>query len=140
VASTYDVRRLPGPRQEAWATAWPAGTEASPDCGVSQAAGKVVLTWDDATRVRGLDVWAGLGSTNKDRGYQFLPKRLDVVYDGGCVRLDLEETPDRQRLSFDTETEVSSLLVSVGDVYPNSANPAIELVAIGGIEVLHQPD
>jgi hypothetical protein len=52
----------------------------------------------------------------------------------------VESTPERQRLRFDTRTEVTSLRITVGDVYPNSAKPAENLVAIGGIDVLHQPD
>jgi hypothetical protein len=140
VAPTYQVEKLPGRREEAWATAWPPGAGPAADCGDTPAGGAVLLRWDEATRVRGLDVWAGLGKDNTDRGYQFTPKRLDVAFDGGCVELDLAETPDRQRLELDTEVAVTSLVVSVGDVHPNSAEPALPLVAIGGIEVLHHPE
>jgi len=139
VAPTYDIKNLPGSREEAWATAWPEGATASGECWESPAAGAIVLRWDEPTRVRGLDVWAGLDADNSDRARQFLPKRLGVTFGDLCVPLDLKSTPDRQRLPFDTKTEVTSLVITVADVYPNSATPAENLVAIGGIEVLHQP-
>jgi hypothetical protein len=139
VAPTYDIENLPGSREEAWATAWPAGATAAGECWETPADGAIVLRWDEPTRVLGLDVWAGLDADNSERARQFLPKVLGVRFEGLCVPLDLESTPDRQRLRFDTKTEVTSLVITVADVYPNSATPAENLVAIGGIDVLHQP-
>jgi hypothetical protein len=139
VAPTYDITNLPGSREGAWATEWPEGATASGECWETPAAGAIELRWDEPTRVLGLDVWAGLSADNSDRARQFLPKRLGVTFGDLCVPLDLESTPDRQRLDFDTQTKVTSLVITVADVYPNSATPAENLVAIGGIEVLHQP-
>lgn len=140
LAPTYEVEKLPGPREEAWATTWPPGAVASEQCWRTPAEGVIVLRWDQPTRVRGLDVWAGLDADDSARARQFLPKRLGVRFGDRCADLGLEPTPDRQRFLFDTGTEVTSLRITVGDVYPNSATPVENLVAIGGLEVLHQPD
>ena len=35
---------------------------------------------------------------------------------------------------------MTTLRISVDDVYPSSATPPEYLVAIGGLEVLHQPE
>jgi hypothetical protein len=137
VARTYNVQDLPEPRTGAWATPWPTGATTAEKCGKSPADGAIVLRWKEPTRVRGLDVWAGLAGDDSERARQFLPKRLGVRYhQRGAPR---DRTPDRQRRRFDTNTEVTSLVVTVADVYPNSSTPAEDLVAIGGIEVLHQP-
>ena len=139
VAATYDVGKLPGPRQSAWATEWPAGAEGTDSCGRGPAAGAVVLRWDEPTRVRGLDVWAGLDAGNESRDRQPRPRVLAVSWDDQCVRLPLDDTPDRQSLEFDTVSEVDALLVKVDDVYPSTSTPPEDLVAIGGVDVLHQP-
>jgi zinc-ribbon domain len=143
VAPTYDVSKLPGERRDAWATDWPAGTTTLTGCGSTpNRTGRIVLGWDQPTRVRGLEVWAGVAA-EKGRLNQFRPRRLDVTYlDHGaarCVELSLHDAADGQRLSFDTGSDVTSLLVSVGSVFPPTAQPSTTLVAIGGIQVLHRP-
>ena len=141
VAGGFDAAKLPGPREEAWATAWPENAAVSNDCGTSPAGGRIVLRWDEPTRVRGLAVWAGLDDASTgQRELQFRPKLLGVAFGDQCVPVELEDTPDRQELEFDTETEVTTLRISVDDVYPSSATPPEYLVAIGGLEVLHQPE
>jgi hypothetical protein len=140
VAPRYDVGDIPGPRQGAWATTWPEGASGTDSCGRGPAAGGIVLRWEDPTRVRGLDIWAGLAADSRDRARQPHPRVLAVSYNDQCVRRELEDSPARQRVPFDTETEVDTLLVDVVDVYPSTATPAEDLVAIGGIEVLHRAE
>lgn len=145
VAPAYDISKLPGEREDAWATAWPAGPTAPSGCGTTPSGtGRILLSWAPATRVRGLFVWAGLAADNNRRLNQFRPRRLDVSYMSRsvrrCVKLDLADTTDRQRLPFDTGTDVKSLVISVGDVYGPGARPFTPWVAIGGIEVLHRPE
>ena len=61
--------------------------------------------------MRGLDVWAGLDAESPDRARQPRPKVLAVSYNDQCVQLELDDTPDRQTVAFDTETDVDTLLV-----------------------------
>lgn len=141
VAPGFDVTKLPGPREEAWATAWPQDAVVSDDCGISPAGGEILLRWDEPTRVRGLAIWAGLDDASTgQRELQFRPKRLGVIFGDRCIPLELEDSPDRQELVLDTETEVRRLRITVDDAYPSSATPPQYLVAIGGIDVLHQPE
>ena len=141
VPPPYEVAELPDPRQSAWATRWPVdAAEVAPKCGESPADGAIVLTWDEPTRVRGLDVWAGLGKSDGERRLQFLPRQLGVSYDNMCVSRTLDETADRQRLVLDTKAPVKTLRITVDAVYENSAKPQSPFVAIGGLEVLHRPD
>jgi len=141
VAASYDVRGLPGPRDVPWATAWRPDVPVSDDCGTSPAQGRILLRWAAPTRVRGLDVWAGLAKDDSSRETQYQPKVLGISWDGGCERADLDNSADKQRIELDTETEVDSLVISVDDAYPpEAAAPGSQLVALGGVEVLHQPD
>lgn len=137
----YHVDRLPGSGSgAAWATTWPGQAKASATCGSSPAAGQIVLSWKPATRVRGLNVWAGLAD-GPGRDNQFRPRRLDVTYGAdGCQELQLEDRADGQKLTFDTKTPVTTLVISIGDVFGKRATPPKDLVAIGGIEVLHRPE
>ncbi|MGA8248174.1 MAG: zinc ribbon domain-containing protein [Nocardioides sp.] len=143
VAASYNISQLPGERRDAWATPWSAAPSSSRECGATPPnAGRIVLTWDRPTRILGLDVWAGV-AVDKQRLNQFRPRRLDVTYetDTGptCVERTLKDTADRQRLSLDTKTPVTSVVLSVGDVFGTRATPPQNLVAIGGVEVLHRP-
>jgi hypothetical protein len=144
VAPTYDISKLPGERRDAWATSWPTGSTTPSGCGTTPPdTGRILLSWDQPTRVRGLEVWAGL-AVDRGRLNQYRPKRLDVSYVGSgaprCVELTLHDTADGQRLTFDTGTDVASLVISVGDVYVPGAQPSRPLVALGGIQVLHRPE
>jgi hypothetical protein len=139
VAATYDVGTVTSPRQGAWATVWPPGAEGTDACGTGPAEGAIVLRWETPTRVRGLDVWAGLAEGSESRDRQPRPRVLAVSWDDQCVQLPLEDTPDRQTVEFDTTSEVNALLVKVDDVYPSTSSPPEDLVAIGGLEVLHRP-
>jgi hypothetical protein len=140
VAPSYDVTDLTDPRKGAWATAWPLHLQAPMHCGTTAPnAGRIVLSWSHARRVRGLDVWAGV--IGEGRMNQSRPKRVDVSYGKHlCTKLRLDDTEDRQPLSFDSGTAVDRLVISVGAVYPPKATPFKSLVAIGGIQVLYRPD
>jgi hypothetical protein len=141
VAPGYDVGKIPDPRRGAWATEWSPDAAPADSCGDGPAAGGIRLRWDEPTRVRGLHVWAGLSADSTDRAGQNLPMVLSIAYgDDQCLQRDLDETPERQTVQFDTEVHVKRLRIEVDDVHPRTSPPTQDLVAIGGIEVLHQPE
>ena len=140
VASPYTVEGVVDSADaDAWAAAWNSDTVAARECDPSEYVGKIRLVLQEPTRVRGLDVWAGVARAG-DRPRQFRPRRLDVSFDGECVTGELDDKRGPQRVEFDTGREVDSITIAVGSAYPPKTAPPQDLVAIGRVDLLRRPD
>ena len=140
VASPYTVEGVVDSAEvDAWAATWRSDTVAAAECDPSEYVGKIRLILKEPTRVRGLDVWAGVARAG-DRQQQFRPRRLDVSFDGECVTDELDDKPGPQRVDFDTGEAVDSITIAVGSAYPPKTDPPKELVAIGRVDLLRRPD
>ena len=123
---------------DAWATEWRSDTAPAGGCGGAEGVGEIRLVLKDATRVRGLYIWTGV--TGGERLSQFRPRRLDVSYgESGCSSDELKDTPDRQRVDFDTGSEVGSITIAIGSTFAPEVDPPRDLVAIGRIVLLRRP-
>jgi len=139
VASSFDAADVvDGAAEDAWATAWSADTPTAEGCGGATGVGRIVLLLEEPTRIRGLDVWAGVSRAG-DRQRQFRPRRLDISFGNECVTRELEDRAGRQPVEFDTGVEVDSLTIAVGSAYAPKTAPPVELVAIGRIDLLRRP-
>ncbi|HEY3003921.1 MAG TPA: hypothetical protein VGJ44_16370, partial [Kribbellaceae bacterium] len=140
-ASGYSVEALGSPEAVGWATAWKASAVAPvKGCeGQRAAIGTVRLTLPEPARVRRLDVMAGLGANDSNRPLQFRPRRILVVYDGGCVPLDLRDDSSVQRFDIDTRQPVSALTLAIAAAYPARPDAAQNLVALSGVTVYTRP-
>jgi hypothetical protein len=130
----------------AWTTTWTARS-AQPACGQAESQGFVALRWGDPTRVRQLQVDAGLQEGQNERGLEFRPATIDVTYRDaggsggrGCHRLTLRDTADRQSLDLDTEVAVRSLRVSVSSVFDSKTPEVDGPVSIRRLVVRSRPD
>ena len=127
-----------GSRFTAWATSWsPRRDEQAHACGGDQRSA-VLLTWSHPVRVRALEIRAGLRKSTA-RTQQARPRRIDVIGGGQCSHPELVDTPRWQPVSFDSQQDVSSILVTVERVFPPQTKPHIPLVAITDIRVLARP-
>jgi hypothetical protein len=142
VAKGYDVAALGSAAvDDAWATPWSAEAAAPLDgCdGKTAAKGMVHLSFEEAIRVRRLDVLAGLPPTDAKRPLQFRPSVLLVMYDGRCSELPLKDSSEIQRLVLDTGVPVKDLIVAIGSTYPARADAAQPLTALTSLAVLSRP-
>ncbi|WP_167880527.1 hypothetical protein [Nocardioides guangzhouensis] len=129
----------------AWTITWKAKSP-EPACGQGETQGVVVLRWGDPTRVRQLQVDAGLQEGQAERGLEFRPATIDVRYreaggtgDRECRTLTLRDTADRQTLDLDTEVAVRSLRISVSSVFDSPTPEEDGPVSIRRIVVRSRP-
>lgn len=125
----------------AWGIAWPADTLGAQSCGEARGLGSLVLALDEPARVRQILLLAGLDENDADRDRQFRPKEIDVAWtDGGCVRLQLDDTGDAQTRDLDTGAAVQELTLTIASAHPpDSDSQLIERVSITELRLLRQP-
>jgi len=121
-----------------WSTAWSFADPAS-TCGGAPGTAVIELTLAQSTRIRALDIRAGLGEEESDRPLQFRPKVIGVVADDGtCRAYPLVDTAEPQRLDVDTEEPVSVIRIGVDSAYPPRADGQQRL-SITEITLLSRP-
>ena len=77
-------RRLLDGTEQAWSEPWNPETEGD-SCGGAPGTGSVVLTMPAATRVREIDLNAGLPASNAKRPLELVPQAIGVRFDSGSV-------------------------------------------------------
>jgi hypothetical protein len=105
---------------KAWQMNWTASTKGSP-CGVTPTTAVIQLTFA-RTRIREIDLWAGLRQDNPNRLLQYRPKTIWVAYADQCVNRPLDDV-ERQKVSLDTKLPVDSIRIGVQTASP-PAQPA----------------
>jgi len=142
VAPGYDVAALGSAAvDDAWATGW-ADEIVTPlsGCGNKKAAkGMVRLTFQEPTRVRRLDVVAGLPDADEKRPLQFRPSVLLVMYEGRCTELPLKDSAALQQLTLDTGVPVKELTVAIGGTYPARADAGQPFTALTSLVAFARP-
>lgn len=102
--------------EQAWSEPWNPSAEGS-SCGGAPGTGVVVLSFP-ATRVREIDVNAGLPASNPNRPLQFRPQAVGVRFDSGpCRNFTLADSPDLQRLEVDSQVPVTSVSIGVDTTF-----------------------
>lgn len=102
--------------QAAWTMTWkPADQGVS--CGGAPGTGVIVLTIP-STRIRAVDLDAGLVEANANRLLQFRPKSIGISFDGGpCHSFPLQDADGRQSLKVDSGVEVTTVRIGVDTAY-----------------------
>lgn len=142
VVRGYSAAALGTPEpDDAWATLWtPQGRTPTPGCdGRLAAPGKVRVNFAEPTRVRRLEIVAGLPATNQNRPFVYRPKRVYVMYEGGCSTIDLRDTADVQKVDVDTTTAVGAITIAIGDAYPARPDAPRPQVAMTTLTALARP-
>lgn len=101
-----------------WNLPWTVSGEAA-GCGGAPGTATVELTLAQPTRIRAVEIRAGLGAGESDRPLQFRPKVVGIVVeDGACQSYPLADTAEPQRLDLDTGDPVSVIRIGVDSAYP----------------------
>jgi uncharacterized OB-fold protein len=104
----------------AWQMNWSDTTQGSP-CGVAPTTPVIELSFP-RTRIRRIDLRAGLLDNNTYRVKQFRPKDIWIAYADQCVPFSLADV-EFQQVPLDTKKAVTSLRIGVKTAYP-PAQPA----------------
>lgn len=130
-ARDSDPASLVDGTQQAWSEPWNPPAEGT-TCGGASATGTAVLTFAP-TRVRAIEVNAGLPAANPDRLLQFRPQAVGVRFDSGpCRSFTLADTADAQRLVVDSEVPVTSVSLGFDTTYParSDGEPVLSITEI----------
>ncbi len=102
-----------------WTMNWPTPSQPS-SCEAAPGTGQIILTFP-STRIRQVQVFAGLAADNPQRLLQPLPKTLGLSFDNGpCKAQDLAQTADRQTFNIDSGRPVSQLRIDIASAYPTT--------------------
>jgi hypothetical protein len=122
-----------------WHTRWAASAPAT-RCEGDQTTPTIELTMAQPVRIRGVDIYPGLGSDQPQRPLQFRPQVIGItpVGAGTCQAFRLADTGDRQRLEFDSHQRVSVIRISLNSAYPAPADGEKQ-ISIREITLLSRP-
>jgi hypothetical protein len=116
----------------AWTMNWSPPEEGT-RCGGAPGTGVIVLSVPP-TRIREIDVQAGLPEGAADRPLEFRPKSIGVSFDGGpCHNLPLQDALGWQKLEVDSLVDVRTVRIGVDTAYaarPDSAKPLLSITEI----------
>lgn len=122
-AAGSDPASLIDGTEQAWTEPWNPPTEGN-SCGGAVGTGAVVLTFP-ATRVREIDLDAGLPATNAKRPLELVPQAIGVRFDSGpCRSFTLQNVPDLQRLVVDSQVPVSTVSIGFDTTFPGRPDGA----------------
>lgn len=94
----------------AWLMSW-SSTTAGSTCGETPTTAVIQLSFEP-TRIRGIDLWAGMLTSDPNRLQQFRPETIWVAYADQCREVRLQDV-ERQPVALDTGIPVDSLLIGV---------------------------
>jgi hypothetical protein len=97
------------------------------------------VNFAEPTRVRRLEIVAGLPANNQNRPFVYRPKRMYAMYEGGCSTIDLSDTADVQKIDIDTTTAVAAITIAIGDAYPARPDAPRPQVALTTLTALARP-
>lgn len=118
--------------EQAWTEPWNPPAEGD-SCGGATGTGTVVLTFP-TTRIREIDLNAGLPAANAKRPLELVPQAVGVRFDSGpCRSFTLQSTADLQRLAVDSQVPVSTVSIGVDTTYPGRPDGArvLSLTEVG---------
>jgi hypothetical protein len=105
-----------------WTMNWSPTQESA--CGPAAGTGVIVLSFPP-TRIRQVQIFAGLDKDNPQRNLQRLPETMGLSFDNGpCEAITLKNTTDRQVFTVDSGKPVSQLLIGVASAFPAAADAA----------------
>ncbi|MGB3763608.1 MAG: hypothetical protein WA966_10315 [Ornithinimicrobium sp.] len=118
----------------AWTTAWQAPPS---DALCGQAPGGRARVTFPSTRLKQVRLRTVDPAANP---LQHRPAAVDLTLaDGTCQRLPLAQQEGEQRIDFDSGGPVTSVVVSVAQVYPNADERAADEVALAGLALFSRP-
>jgi hypothetical protein len=100
---------------KAWQMPWTATTQGTP-CNVTPTTAVIQLSFPE-TRIRQIDLRAGLLQNNANRLLQYRPQKIWIAYADQCVDQNLENV-EQQKLDFDTKRPVDSIRIGVQTTFP----------------------
>lgn len=122
---------------EAWQMAWSANTQGSA-CGATPATPVIQLEFA-RTRIRQIDLRAGLLANNPNRLMQFRPQNIWIAYGDQCVPFTLEDV-ERQPVALDTLVPVDSIRIGVQSaIAPAQPAGAQDVLSFTEITLLARP-
>lgn len=123
--------------EQAWTTSWPTGSAGS-GCAPAPSSGTIVLRFPP-TRVRAVDVFAGLVDDMPERALQDRPQAFGVAFNGGqCRTLPIENQHRNDKLPLDSLTPVTTMRITVQAAYAAPAGGQ-ELLSITEIRLWSRP-
>ncbi len=140
----YPVEYVVDRQETAWATAWkaPGTAGACVPPGVAAPAGSMgtlLLVLSAPTKVRALEIAAGLPESDQRRPHQYRPKTLELTFsDGTCRQIQVADDPGLQRIPIDPIV-TDQIRVSIVDIWPPLPDDPQDLVAITEIRLLARP-
>ncbi|MFT4165530.1 MAG: hypothetical protein QM650_09845 [Microlunatus sp.] len=121
-----------------WKMAWTANTQGSP-CKTPPTTPVIQLSFP-ATRIKEIEMRAGLLKKNPNRDLEFRPKRIWIAYGNQCVDQDLQDIEHQEHIKLDTRTKVSSIRISVQTAFPDDPPEGIhELLSFTEITLWTYP-
>jgi hypothetical protein len=128
-APNSDPAAIVDESENEWTMKWAPSQEAQ--CGPAPGTGVVVLTFAP-TRIRMLQIAAGLAESNPQRKLQPMPKVLGVAFDNGpCQTVNLTATPGQQEIKIDSGKQVTQMLIGISSAYPApNAQPLISITEV----------
>ena len=114
-----------------WTMNW-VPAEQGTTCGGAPGTGAIVLTVAP-TRIREIDLQAGLLGTDSNRLLEFRPESIGVSFDGGpCRNLPLTDVAEWQNLKVDSGVAVSTVRIGVDTAYPapDGGQPRLSITEI----------
>ena len=137
-ATGSDPAALTDVSVSAWTMNW-APTEQGTSCGGAPGTGKVLLTVP-ATRIRQIEVQAGLLEADSNRTLEFRPESIGVSFDGGpCRNFSLQDAAGWQTLEVDSEVAVSTVEIGVDTAYAAQQDGAQPRLSITEISLRSRP-
>jgi hypothetical protein len=115
-----------------WSMTWKPKQEGE-SCGGAPGTGVILLTIPDATRVREIDIAAGLPVDDPARQLQFRPKSIGIRFDGGdCRSFPLENAAGEQPIKVDSEVPVQTIQIGVDTTYaaPADGQPLLSITEV----------
>ncbi len=122
---------------KAWQTPWTAATRGTP-CNVTPTTAVIQLSFP-RTRIRAVDLRAGLLDNNPNRLLQFRPQKIWIAYADQCADRDLTDV-ERQNVELDTEQPVDSIRIGVQTAFPpDQPTGGQEVLSFTEITLLSRP-
>lgn len=122
---------------KAWQMPWTASTQGSP-CNATPTTAVIQLSFP-RTRIREIDLRAGLLDNNPNRLLQYRPQRIWIAYADQCADHDLTDV-ERQTVILDTERPVDSIRIGVQTAFaPDQPTGGQEVLGFTEITLLSRP-
>ena len=109
---------------QSWTETWQP-TKQGESCGGAPGTGTIVLNMGQPTRIREVDITAGLSDQDPNRALQARPKAIGIILDedtANCRRFVLENVASTQVLKLDSKTTVSQIRIGIDTTFAEPAD------------------